>query len=341
MTNPAGTDVPIKIRIRKPADVLALLPYLIGFHPADSLCVVGLKEQAVTCAFRCDLPGLDDLETFASALAETITAKPVGVALLVGYGRGHAVTPVVAAARAAMATAGIPVVDALRAQDGRYWSYLCVDLACCPPEGTPYDVGASAVAATAVASGLTALPGRDDLVAGLRPDAESARTAMRDATDRVAGELDPRLRRPGGAQGFISDVRRIVHDALERYENGGRIDDAEAARLSVLLGSIRLRDEAWVAIRPDRLAPQLLLWRDMTRRATVNVAACASLLAFTAWQDGNGALANIAVDRAMEADPGYRMAALMARVLAAALPPDAGAAMLTADDLATYDPPGE
>lgn len=341
MTNRTNTGAPITIRVKRPADVLALLPYLIGFHPADSLCVVGLTDQAVMCAFRCDLPGSDDLETFASALANTISEKPVQAAFLVGYGPGQAVTPVIEAARQAMATAGIQVADALRAQDGRYWSYLCTDVSCCPPDGTPYDVGGSAVAATAVASGLTALPARDDLVAGIGPEDDPARTAMREATRQASADLDPQLRDPGRVLGLIPQVRRIMHDALERYENGGRLDDQDAAQLSVLLGSIRLRDEAWVTIRPDRLKPQLLLWRDMTRRATVNVAACASLLAFTAWQDGNGALANVAVDRAKETDPGYRMAALMAQVLAMALPPDAGAAMLTADDLAAYDPPTE
>lgn len=339
MTNPSNTETRLAIRLTRPADVLAMLPYLIGFHPTLSLCVVGIKDRAVTCAFRCDLPDTDDTDGFAAALGHMITGKPIEDVVLVGYGPGPAVTPVMTATRVALSAVGVGVSEMLRAHEGRYWSYLCADLECCPPEGTPYEMATNPAAATAVANGLSALPGREDLIAGIAPETGQARAAMQEATDRLTRELDARMGEPGGARGFIADVRRLVAEALELYENGGRLADLEVARLSVLLGAIRLRDEAWVAIRPDRLKTHLLLWRDMTRRTTVNVAACASLLAFTAWRDGNGALANVAVDRAMEADPGYRMAALMAQVLAAAVPPQAGASMMTAEDLAAYDPP--
>jgi hypothetical protein len=47
----------------------------------------------------------------------------------------------------------------------------------------------------------------------------------------------------------------------------------------------------------------------------------AALLAFAAWLAGDGALAWCALDRCEEAEPGYRMAALLTHALAAALPP--------------------
>jgi Domain of unknown function (DUF4192) len=48
----------------------------------------------------------------------------------------------------------------------------------------------------------------------------------------------------------------------------------------------------------------------------------ASLLAFTAWQCGNGALANIALDRALDDDPSYSLAKLLREALDAGAPPE-------------------
>ena len=62
------------------------------------------------------------------------------------------------------------------------------------------------------------------------------------------------------------------------------------------------------------------LWTDLTRLARPGYAAApAALLAFTAWQSGNGALANVALDRALADQPGYSMARLLRQAL------DAGA----------------
>ena len=64
---------------------------------------------------------------------------------------------------------------------------------------------------------------------------------------------------------------------------------------------------------PQHQAAHVRLWTDATRRACpVYVAAPASLLAFTAWQGGDGALAGIALDRALADDPAYSMARLLA-----------------------------
>jgi hypothetical protein len=68
------------------------------------------------------------------------------------------------------------------------------------------------------------------------------------------------------------------------------------------------------------------------------VAAPASLLAFVAWQDGNGALANVALDRALKDAPGYSMATLLRQVIAAGAPPAMARLPLTpAEVAACYD----
>ena len=45
------------------------------------------------------------------------------------------------------------------------------------------------------------------------------------------------------------------------------------------------------------------------------------LFAFVAWQSGNGALANVALDRAQADDPQYSMARLLREVIDSGAPP--------------------
>jgi hypothetical protein len=90
---------------------------------------------------------------------------------------------------------------------------------------------------------------------------------------------------------------------------------------------------------PAYRAAHLRLWTDVVRRATpAYLPAPASLLAFTAWQCGEGALANIAVDRALAADPGYSLARLLRDVMDAGVPPSAARVPMTPEQVAaSYD----
>ena len=76
-------------------------------------------------------------------------------------------------------------------------------------------------------------------------------------------------------------------------------------------------------------------WTDLVRRAQPGYAAApASLLAFTAWQSGDGALANIALDRALADTPGYSMALLLQEALDAGMPPSAATLPMTPEQVA-------
>ena len=88
-------------------------------------------------------------------------------------------------------------------------------------------------------------------------------------------------------------------------------------------------------MEPEHSEMYLRLWADLTRRARPGyVAPAASLLAFAAWQCGNGALANIALERALADDPGYSMARLLRGVLDAAVPPRLARLPMTPQDVA-------
>ena len=146
---------------------------------------------------------------------------------------------------------------------------------------------------------------------------------MEQASTRAARRLAHLLDRTTTNPNTLDEVgRAAIRDALHRYAQGGRLDDDEAAFPSVLLRHIPIRDHAWSLT--DDSEHHIALWSDLTRRARPDlVPAPASLLAFAAWRAGDATLATLALNRALEADPSYRMAGLLYQVVQAGLPPSA------------------
>ncbi|WP_067185626.1 DUF4192 domain-containing protein [Microtetraspora niveoalba] len=309
--------------LASPADILAAVPYLLGFHPRDSLVVAVFSGGVLRVTTRWDLPIEPDALDPLTAL---LRREPVTTAVLAGYGPAALVTPAIDAASRLLREAGIEIVEALRADAGRYWSYVCAQADCCPPEGTPYDPVSGRVAAEAVLHGLVALPDRRSLACSVEPYGGLVRVAMGQATRRVTAETRTLLtaadRPDEAAAAFVSSGLARVRAAIDRYDSGGRLTDEEAARLGLDLMVVRVRDEAWALI--DHGDAHVALWRDLTRRLEPRfVAPAASLLAAATWHGGDCALAGLALERALAADPAYSMANLLCQALRHLLPPDA------------------
>lgn len=308
-------------------DVLGAVPYLVGFHPANSLIMIGLKGRPsrgrLHLTIRWDLPlaapGL-------GRIVPLLRKEGINQVIVVGYGPGRLVTPAVDVAVALLRHDGVTVVDALRVEEGRYWSYLCSQADCCPAEGTPYGREADVIAAEATVHGLVALPDRETLERSLDPVGGSARLAMRRTTARVTEDLRGRLARCEDverlAAEFVADGMARVRAAIGAYASGGRLDDEQAARLGLDLAVTRIRDEAWALVTDDAHDVHRRLWQDLTRRLEPRfVPPAASLLGVVAWSDGDSALAGIALTRARDVDPGYSMANLLMHALHHLLPP--------------------
>jgi hypothetical protein len=126
---------------------------------------------------------------------------------------------------------------------------------------------------------------------------------------------------------LVADAgRKSVRLAVTRYRRGGQLTGQydELAWLGVALTDMRVRDDAWARMDPEFNADHQRLWLDLVRHLPSEyVPAPAALLAFTAWQAGEGALASVAIERALAADPDYSMARLIADALDAGLPPSA------------------
>ena len=173
--------------------------------------------------------------------------------------------------------------------------------------------------------------------------AESMRQATRRAEQHVA-QLLAKVRRSGrlGAarQMIAAEGLAAVGAMIVRYRDGGRFTtDYEIARITVALRDLRVRDDAWARMDPGHSGAHQRLWTDVVRRAQPGyVAAPAALLAFVAWQSGDGALANVALDRALADDPRYSMALLLRQVITAGAPPALARLPMTPEEVAaSYD----
>lgn len=320
-------DRPV-LTVRSTADLITAVPYLLGFHPADSAVVVAMRDRRVVFAARADLPGERPGGTaveVADYLTAVVERQGVESVTILGYGVAGRVTPAVDALRAAFGRVGRPVADALRVTDGRYWSYLCENPECCPPEGVPLDRDASPIAAAATVAGQVALPDRAALAGRIAPVQGADQEAMRAATarartrlaDLLAGELPIE---PGGDRIIRRAGEPAVRQAVERYRVGDRLSDDEVAWLSLLLTHVPVRDHAWERIGCEDF--HLALWTDVVRRVEPElVPAPACLLAFAAWRGGQGALASLALERALGVRPDYSMALLLEDVLRQGVPP--------------------
>ncbi|MEN3610265.1 DUF4192 domain-containing protein [Plantactinospora sp. ZYX-F-223] len=320
------------LAVRSTTDLLAAVPYLLGFHPADSLVVMALRGNRVVFVARGDLPGTTagpaatvEVGEAAAQVAAVVARQRVETTTVIGYGGPARVTPAVDAVTAALGRVGLPVLEALRVTGDRYWSYLCGDADCCPAEGRPFDSSTSQLAAAATFAGQVALPDRDALVRRIAPVDGPARDALREAARKAESRLGTLLEKapPGDPQGrraLRRAGRTTVRRAMHRYRTGGQLTDDEVAWLSLLLVYLPVRDDAWRRTGGEEW--HLALWTDVLRRAEPElVPAPASLLGFAAWRAGQGALASVAVERALQAQPGYSFAQLLAEALQAGIGP--------------------
>ncbi len=262
---------------------------------------VGRPRARVQLAFRYDLPDPPDAvhaADIAEHAAEVLRHRRLSTVIGVGYGPGALVTPV-ADALACGPAAGRAAVT--RADAGRGRPLLVLPVR----EPRVLSRGRRAVRRPRQSRGgrhdggrLVAYPDRAALARTLAPVTGAAARSMERATSRareraadlIAQAAKPRARTRAGEQPLVDEGRRAVQEAISTYRGGGRLlADEPVAWLSVVLAHLAVRDDAWSRMDPGYRAAHLRLWTDVVRRATpAYLPAPASLLAFTAWQCGDG-----------------------------------------------------
>jgi hypothetical protein len=345
----------IDVRISDPGEIAASLPALLGFRPQESVVLISLTGSGagrVGLTVRGDLPPADGAAAAADVLTRSVrTDRPAAVLLAVvseapdvpeggraGQRRDGGVPGLphrglVHELVVALARDGVPVRAALLVRAGRWWSYDCSRPCCAPGAGTALPAGVPALEVASVATGVVVERERGDLVRRITGTSGAARGAMAAACEEVGVECSGRVLE-AGFDVVAAESWSVVTAAAARCRPGApqqALSDREVARVVWGLRDRDVRDRALgLAVGPEAAAAEIL-WTECTRRAPAPLdAAPATLLAVSAWLRGDGAMANVALTRALTAEPTYALARLLAQALAGCLPPAELRAMIGA-----------
>jgi len=316
-----NTPASISARLAHPVDLVTALPYLLGFHPRDSLVVVTIQPGSpptVGLMLRADLPPPGAEHELAEQLCAPLRARGTGAVMIVVVGGPECVPAAVAVLRTALDDLGVVVVNVLWAEattHGARWS--CLDEPA--TSGVLPDPSDNGVAAASALAGVVTFATRDELARLVEPDDEETlghRGALLDAAVRDLGTDDPA---PSASDRGLDLVRAAVDAAAV-----GRLPttDDEIVRLAVALSDPLIRDSCLGWCLGGTAAAAERLWQALTRATPApEVAEPASLAALSAYLRGDGALAGIALDRAEAAWPGHTLSTLLHYVVANAIPP--------------------
>jgi hypothetical protein len=312
-------------RLSTPGEILAVLPSLCGFPPDESLVLLSLRgpRRRVGLTARVDLPGPVDEPAVAQLCAERMAGDGAAAVVLAVHSEQGRREGFVELVRRACTDVRLEVVEALHVEGGLWTSYSC-RRACCPPTGTPLPTDSPAlalVAAERVGSGRAVLRSRAELVASLAPP-EGLLRAAADQRLEEAGEQWLRHRLERGAAASRRGTLDHAEALLDRVARGGPVAPVDAALLSVGLQDVQARDglATLLLTRSDELLALLLqVASSVTPPADAPVC---TLLAWVGYARGDGALANVALDRALEGTPDYSLALLLRTCLDAGIPPD-------------------
>ena len=313
--------------LTSPHDLLAAIPFLIGYHPQDSLVLVALKDEAVGMAMRVDMPVGVSAEGY-DLLASHFLRDGADGAFIVAYVGAGAVDPenVLINTSAALVRAGIDIKESLIVSNNRFRSMICSDLTCCPPEGSAIpDLGSSRIAAEHVIAGHPMpFENVDGLVQSIAAVPSSFESVWGDEVQAFWVSSDSEE-----IQELQRDGATAIIDLVGEYREGRGAEDRElAARVIGRLSDIQVRDFALGSHTDESADYYWAMWRDLLRIAPRGfVAPVACLFAAMAYERGEGALAHKGLDRGLGDDDQYSLAHLLRRVFTAGWPPQSFSAM--------------
>lgn len=171
---------PVVLKVSQARDLIAMVPYRLGFVPERSLVLAGLRgpRSRVGLVLRVDLPAPAGVAAVAEQVAGYLKGDAAFRAVAVVYDdaaapgtgprRDH--QELLASVRARLETRDIELCEAWLVGAKRYWSLTCGDAGCCPDEGWPVeDLSSSQVSAEMVVRGVGVAPSRAQLLPDLSP----------------------------------------------------------------------------------------------------------------------------------------------------------------------------
>lgn len=315
-------------RLGTPGEIVAAIPLLCGFVPSESLVVLSLRgpRKRIGVTMRFDVDWCDVAGHAAQEIAARLVHDGASTAVLVlyseapdgpsgggGCAENRARAELVDRVRASCAEAGVDLMEALLVRTGRWTSYLCSGRSCCPDEGTPVREEASPAVqllrADSALQGRGVLPSREDLIRSVAAPQFLAATVAHQRVERATEDWVLRHRQAGRRAVQDHDLE-VAWAALDAALTPQGVRPVEAAALAVAVTDLQVRDEiaTWVLTRPDELIAALQQAVRMV--APPDDAGLCALLGWVAYAAGNGALANVALARALDTEPDHALATL-------------------------------
>jgi len=322
------TAEPLLPPITCPSSLVASCAPLLGFVPAD--CVVafiqGVPGRRSPVIMRVDLPPVGGATSFAADIAPRI-ARTGGCAIDVvawvadeDSASRHELTstPFLVALEDALGLGGIEVGASLSTNGRVWWSHSCSDPVCCPEASTALEPATmDAVRAEYAFAGYAPLASREKL--GDRVARDELRAGRVGRAMSGARPARPTLRWCDAQIRFLTELL-MPTDACD--SRAAPLSTAKAARLLRGLSDTRVRDVLLhrLVVRGRHCqgcwAGTIETLCDALRCAPLGAAApAATILALVAWMVGEGSLATICVQRALEEDPGHRLAAMASQLM--------------------------
>jgi len=272
------------IHLSGPADVLAVLPYQLGFHPRDALVAVSLHGTRMGLVQRIDLPPPEHVLDAVTAMIGPLRQDNPRAVLLIGFEEREGESRAMLDEMSRVCSAhGVEVHDRMVVRGGRWYNLDCIQ-SCCPTEGRELPAPSEVPAvAEFVGRGICPLPDRS----ALADRVEISSPLLSRAVSTLANEL-VELRREatdvdeseiGERESELQETESEVHDA-ESELNACRAselavwsrvlcdeDDAEPvqalppqdlAMLAVSLTDVDLRDGLIAWLCPGTLPPELI-----------------------------------------------------------------------------------
>lgn len=328
------------VRVGEPRELLAYVPYRLGFHPEASVVLLSMRRAGAVhqpgLITRTDLTDLADPfggPLVMGALAAHLRDDGAEWVLVVAYddagdwprARAHVLD-----ALGSFAWLSVWLV----AGDG-YRHDACAD-GCCPRPLS--DLEATEVGAAMVLDGVAVLPRRADLAVRAAPPSPDRAAAWAAYTAEVlqpappwrrAALWDAALRRaprqepvPGADLGRLlaSLTDRSVRDALL----GRVLDPAPAVTTGAYLttGAVAaVLHGGEPPARPEVTAAQDVLVQVAAHARPGTAAPALGALAFLAWWAGDGARADVVARQCLDVDPAHGLARVVLDAVEAGMPP--------------------
>ncbi|MER5891110.1 DUF4192 domain-containing protein [Streptomyces sp. NPDC001941] len=313
------------VRLNSPATFAEALPYLLGYRPQNSLVIAVIHEGRLSFAARLDLPAsesdwfdfaTDSTSEITTALASKNLPAPDEVVLYLiddpasgqtGQAVAVRLAPLARLCGAAFTHHRIPTQLALCVSANQWWD-LSHEPVPGPGTALPGNTPGPTTVAFTVAGQLPA-PSETDLTATLAPltgdAADALGPALLAATPALGHDADP------------SDTHARLEHAATAFADPSTTSLPPADTAALLYALIDRLTRDWAMSLPEThtnpAARRLFTYLATAAVDSYEVLACAplTLLAVSAWYDGDQALARVALRRACHLDPSSRLPAML------------------------------